>query len=111
MRYVRRISCAIVVACLFPNAHAQEGVVIDFARHVQPLFQAHCVSCHGPKQQKNGFRLDRRRDALKGGTANQIGPGSSEASRLYLRLIGNQSGLQMPPDGPLSTEQTSIIKT
>lgn len=101
----------VIVAFPFNTARAQDELEIDFVRDVQPLFKAHCVGCHGPKQQKNGFRLDRRRDAQKGGTANQIGPGNSEASRLYLRLVGNQTGLQMPPDGPLSTEQIKIIKT
>lgn len=110
MRNVRLISFAIIVAFQVSSALAKDGVEIDFARDVQPLFKVHCIGCHGPKQQKNGFRLDRRRDALKGGTANQIGPGNSEASRLYLRLVGNQTGLQMPPDGPLSAQQIKIIK-
>ena len=83
---------------------------IDFGRDVQPLFQAHCYECHGPKQQKNGFRLDRRRDALRGGTMTVIGPGNSAASRLYLKLVTDQYGPQMPPTGPLDPEQLNIIK-
>jgi ankyrin repeat protein len=85
-------------------------VRIDFARDVQPIFQAHCIECHGPKQQKNGFRLDRRRDAMKGGSTRAIAPGTSEASRLYLRLIGDRYGRQMPPEGPLSPEEIKVIK-
>ena len=69
---------------------------VDFGRDVLPVFRAHCFSCHGPKQQKNGFRLDRRRDALKGGTSVMIGPGNSEASRFYHRLVGDSAGPQMP---------------
>ncbi len=83
---------------------------IDFGRDVQPLFKAHCYECHGPKQQKNGFRLDRRRDALRGGTITMIGPGNSAASRLYLKLVTDQYGPQMPPTGPLEPEQLNIIK-
>ncbi len=84
---------------------------VDFGRDVQPLFKAHCVGCHGPTLQMNGFRLDRRRDAMKGGgTLTMIGPGNSEGSRLYLRLIGNQFGPQMPPTGSLGKEQVEIIK-
>ena len=83
---------------------------IDFGRDVQPLFKAHCYECHGPKQQKNGFRLDRRRDALRGGTITVIGPGNSAASRLYLKLVTDQYGPQMPPTGPLEPEQLNIIK-
>jgi ankyrin repeat protein len=83
---------------------------VDFGRDVQPLFKAHCYECHGPKQQKNGFRLDRRRDALRGGTITMIGPGNSAGSRLYLKLVTDQYGPQMPPTGPLDPEQLNIIK-
>jgi ankyrin repeat protein len=93
------------------GAAAQEPAKIDFARDVQPLFKAHCLGCHGPKKQNNGFRVDRRRDALRGGTMNMIGPGNANGSRLYLRLIGDRVGLRMPPEGPLSPEQIQVIKT
>jgi ankyrin repeat protein len=83
---------------------------IDFGRDVQPLFKAHCYECHGPKQKKNGLRLDRRRDALRGGTISVIGPGNSAASLLYLKLVTDQRGPQMPPTGPLDPEQLNIIK-
>lgn len=75
------------VFALWRAASAQEPTEIDFGRDVQPLFKAHCIDCHGPDEQKNGFRLDRRQDALRGGVGVDIGPGSSDASRLYLRLI------------------------
>ena len=90
--------------------HAQVPARIDFVRDVQPIFKTYCVGCHGPSQQMNGLRLDRRRDAMRGGTVPVIGPENAAASRLYLRLIGSQYGLQMPPTGALSAEQISIIK-
>lgn len=89
---------------------AQEPTTIDFARDVPPLFQTHCIECHGPEQQNNGLRLDRRRDDLRGETVNMIGPGNADASRLYLRLIGESVGPQMPPDGPLSPDEIQVIK-
>src|SRR5689334_7363485 len=101
---------ALAAACGAGGASAEEPAKVDFVKDVQPLFKAHCIGCHGPKQQKNGFRLDRRRAALRGGTINQIGPGNAEASRLHLRLVGDREGLQMPPDGPLNAEQIKVIK-
>jgi ankyrin repeat protein len=47
---------------------------------------------------------------MGGGTIAVIGPGNSEGSRLYLRLIGSAFGLQMPPTGALKPEQIAIIK-
>ena len=76
---------------------AQTPGKIDFRRDIQPLFQEHCIGCHGPSQQMGGMRLDRRSSArgIRGGTT--IGPGNAEGSRLYLRLIGTKYGIQMPP--------------
>jgi mono/diheme cytochrome c family protein len=59
---------------------AQDSGTIDFGRDVQPLFKTHCIDCHGQNQQMNGFRLDRRSDARKGGTVSVIGRGNSAAS-------------------------------
>src|SRR5262249_21501229 len=89
---------------------AQAPEKVDFARDVRPIFQQKCYGCHGATQHMNGFRLDRRRDAMRGGTTPVIGPGASEASRLYLRLIGKEYGTQMPPTGPLDSDQIRIVK-
>ena len=99
---------AFVVAGL-QVASAEEAARIDFVRDVQPLFKGHCTSCHGPKQQKNGFRLDRRRDALRAGMFNQIGPGNAEASHLYFRLVGDRDGPTSRLKG-LGRDQIKVLK-
>jgi ankyrin repeat protein len=104
------VAAALFCACAWSEASAQEPVKIDFARDVQPLLKTHCIDCHGPKQQKNGFRLDRRRDAMRGGTSPMISPGNSQASRMYLRVAGDQHGQRMPLDGALPTDQIKVIK-
>ncbi|HET9401072.1 MAG TPA: ankyrin repeat domain-containing protein, partial [Candidatus Acidoferrales bacterium] len=91
-----------------PQSSAPEK--IDFVRDVQPIFKARCIGCHGPKEQKNGFRLDRRKDAMRGGTIAVIGPFNADGSRLYNRLLTSQYGIQMPPTGALPPEQIKIIK-
>jgi hypothetical protein len=83
---------------------------IDFAGDVLPLLRTHCFDCHGPTKQKGGFRLDRRSDAMRGGTIAVIGPGNSAGSRLYHKLISDKFGPQMPPDGPLAAREIEIIK-
>ena len=101
----------VIFVCLFSSALlAQVPDQVDFRRDVQPIFKANCIGCHGPSMQKNGFRLDRRRDAMRGGTIAVIGPGNSAGSRIYRRLIGSEFGLQMPPTGPLDAERIEIIR-
>jgi hypothetical protein len=89
---------------------AQVPSRIDFVRDVQPIFRDHCLSCHGPGLQMGGVRLDRRRDALRGGTQSVIGPRNADGSRLYHRVAGTALGAQMPPSGPLSDEQIEVIR-
>jgi len=105
-------SCVYILACgLASLLPAQTGAKVDFGRDIQPLFQQHCIECHGPSQQMGGMRLDRRRSAMgiRGGTT--IGPGNADGSRLYLRVAGTKFGQRMPPTGPLSAEQINLIKT
>ena len=52
------------------TSSAQQPATVDFARDVQPIFKQSCISCHGPAIRQNGFRLDRRSDALRGSTGN-----------------------------------------
>lgn len=101
---------AIAGGCLLSGALFSQTAKVDFRKDVMPLFKAHCIDCHGPSLQMNGFRLDRRSVAMRGGTLPQIGPGNADASRMYLKLIGTTSGPQMPPSGPLQPEAIQIIK-
>jgi len=101
---------ALIIGVLAGHARTQTPAKVDFANDVQPIFRQSCVGCHGPSQQMAGFRLDRRRDAMRGGTIAVIGPGNSDGSRLYRRLIGSEFGAQMPPTGALAPDKVAIIK-
>jgi mono/diheme cytochrome c family protein len=98
------------VGLLAQAISGQTPAKVDFRRDVQPIFKTNCYGCHGPTQQMNNLRLDRRRNAMRGGIRNVIGPGNSAGSQLYLRLIGKGSGPQMPPTGALPSQQINIVK-
>ena len=89
---------------------SQDEAKIDFARDVQPLLKELCIGCHGPSQQMNGYRLDRRSTSLGGVVRGNIVPRSSESSRLYRRVIGSQFGPQMPPTGVLTPDEIEIFR-
>ena len=88
---------------------AQTPPKVEFVRDVQPVFRQYCIGCHGPSQQMNGLRLDDRASVFKAG-ARRVVPGGSENSLVYLRLIGSDYGLQMPPTGALPDDRVRIIK-
>jgi ankyrin repeat protein len=103
------LSCVLLAADskLPPPALIQVG----FKQHVRPILEQKCYSCHGPKQQQSGLRLDDRQAALRGGDYGPvIIPGKSADSKLILRLVSGDGGMQMPPTGALSAEDIGILR-
>ena len=85
---------------------------MDYARHVKPIFAAHCVSCHGPTKQKADLRLDLFARIKQGGNSGPaVVPNKSADSRLIQALTGsNPDVAKMPPKGavPLHGAGASI---
>jgi Planctomycete cytochrome C len=105
---VRRcLAIVLLTSAVGAAAAAQPPSKIDFKRDVQPIFRQRC---HGAEQEMNGLRLDRRADAMRGGTQSDIGQGNADGSRLYQRLVGTNFGLQIPPSRPLAPEEIDTIK-
>src|SRR5436190_16328153 len=112
-------STALVAASLLPalSGQAESAAAnprpIEFARDIQPIFADRCVKCHGPEKQKNGFRLDQKTAALRGGDSGKpaIVPGKSGLSPLVLRLTSKDPEEVMPPKGEqLAPQQIALIK-
>src|SRR5260221_5930518 len=109
----RRVLLIVIAASLCGGADfAQTPSIVDFGRDVQPILRQQCYGCHGLTQQMNGFRLDRRRDAMRGSTISPgiIRPNNGEASLLLARIAGTSAGPQMPPTGALKADQIAMIK-
>lgn len=86
---------------------------IEFTRDVQPLFQKHCVECHGPEKQEGGYRLDIKRVALEGGDSHapNIVPGKSAESPLIRFVTGMDEEMRMPSEGkPLAAEEIAVLR-
>ncbi|MFN0124071.1 MAG: DUF1549 domain-containing protein, partial [Blastocatellia bacterium] len=94
-----------------PEAAAQAGRV-DFARDIQPIFQAACVSCHSARKVRGQLRLDAKALAMKGGlTGAAITPGDGANSLLVRRLLGSDGQARMPMGAEaLRPEQIALIK-
>ena len=64
-----------------------------FEKEVRPVLAENCYSCHGPKKQKSGLRLDSRDFILKGGEVGPVVvPGNPAASRLILQRTLIEAG-------------------
>ncbi|PAY15880.1 hypothetical protein CKO51_29735 [Rhodopirellula sp. SM50] len=85
---------------------------VDFVRDVQPIFQKHCVSCHGAENQKSGLRLDIKSEAFKGGDG--WGPsliaGQADESPVIELVSSEDEDSRMPPEGePLSETEIRTL--
>ncbi len=72
-----------------------------FEARIRPLLAEHCWSCHGPKKQKGGLRLDSRPALLEGGDSGPaVKPGDPAAS-LLIHAVRHEGATKMPPKGKL----------
>jgi hypothetical protein len=75
-----------------------------FEKHIRPVLASQCQSCHGPKRQQAGLRLDSHAGLLKGSENGPIVvPGKAEKSTL-LRVLRYDGDVQMPPKSKLPQE-------
>ena len=79
----------------------EEKVSVEFVRDIHPIFEQHCVVCHGPVKQEASLRLDRGSGAHAGGDSGAVLDLLQPEQSLLLRRIRAADGLdRMPPDGP-----------
>ncbi len=86
---------------------------VSFESEVKPIFEKHCVECHGPKKQKSEFRLDDREVALHGGESHapNILPGKAAESPLIKFVTTTDRDTRMPPKGErLTAAEVDTLK-
>jgi ankyrin repeat protein len=108
IRATMRLTFVVLAICA-PLGAAENRV--DFEKQVQPLLSQRCYGCHGPDVQQSGLRLDKRQNAMRGGDYGPvIIPGKSAESKLIRRVVNGDGALQMPPTGPLSSEEINLLR-
>jgi mono/diheme cytochrome c family protein len=118
MRVVLLFSAATLAAATYvpkkpepakPLTAAQKA---DFTKVIQPMFDAHCVSCHGPKKEKGKLRLDTLELTLKGGKNPTFVLGKPDSSMLLSRVfLDRTAGDVMPPkaEKPMTEKQKEAL--
>jgi hypothetical protein len=80
-----------------------------FEKRVRPVLVEKCQSCHGPKKQQGGLRLDSRAGLLKGGDNGPVvQPGQPDKS-LLIQAVRHEGDLKMPPKGKLDAEAVAAL--
>lgn len=81
-----------------------------FESKVRPVLAERCFTCHGPRLQQGGLRLDSRAALLKGSSSGQpvLVPGRPEKSAL-IRVLQYTGAVKMPPSGKLSVAELETL--
>lgn len=84
----------------------------DFEKHIKPILQRHCVSCHGSEEAESGLRLDFGSLLMQGGDrGGSVIPGKAAESLLYQVLVGDGDVAAMPFELPrLSDEKIGLVR-
>lgn len=108
------LSALLLVAC---SQQESETPAVSFAKDIQPLLAASCLSCHTPPEgkgyAKSGLDMTSHAALMKGTQhGSVINPGSSIDSTLVMLVEGRADpSLKMPHgDQELSEEQIALLK-
>jgi hypothetical protein len=83
---------------------------VAFWRDVYPILEQNCLSCHGPKKQWGGFRVDRKEDFFgKGGSPPLVVPGKSGQSPL-IAIVSGTKDIARPDVHRLAAGQVEILR-
>ena len=86
---------------------------IDFNTEIRPIFNEHCVSCHGGVKQSGGFGLVFRENALRPTENGKKGivPGHARKSEMYRLITHHDADYRMPFEkDALASEDIELIK-
>lgn len=85
---------------------------IDFPTQIRPIFEQHCLGCHGAEKRSGGLRLDSVVFAKeKGDSGKTIVGGTLESNELYARVSSDDRTYRMPKNAkPLSADELARLK-
>ena len=118
MRALLLFSSAALIAAPFtpkkpePQKPLTPAQKAEYSKVIQPMFDAHCVSCHGPKKEKGKLRLDTLEATLKGGKNPTFVIGKPNSSMLLSRVfLDRTAGDVMPPkaEKPMTEKQKEAL--
>ena len=83
---------------------------VDFAKQIRPIFEKHCVSCHGATKQKAGLKLDIGKRILKGSLNGPVVVAKKSTESKLIHALKGEHGVEaMPPSGALDAAEIGLI--
>jgi hypothetical protein len=81
-----------------------------FEKNVRPVLAESCFTCHGPKLQQAGLRVDNLASLIKGtdGGKTALVPGDPDKS-LLIQVLSHTGSVKMPPQGKLPQKSIDAL--
>jgi hypothetical protein len=97
-----------------PRADASHKTTLDFNAEVRPIFNQHCISCHGGVKQAAGLSFIRRASVLAEAESGEVAvkPGDPDHSELIRRILADEDERMPPADHgkALTQKEIDILK-
>ncbi len=104
---LRPLSGLILVLTLGASSAAEP---VDFTKEIRPIFEKHCISCHGATKQKAGLKLDLGKRVLKGSLNGPVVVSKKPSESKLIRALTGDGEDQMPPDGALDAATVELVR-
>ncbi|HXG08980.1 MAG TPA: PSD1 and planctomycete cytochrome C domain-containing protein [Gemmataceae bacterium] len=92
-----------------PPAAVNPQAAEFFETRVRPVLAENCFTCHGPKRQQAGLRLDSRAALLKGSDSGPVITAGEPEKSLLIQAVRQEGDIKMPPKGKLPPEAIEAL--
>ena len=91
---------------------AAAATKVDFQKHIKPLLEKNCLSCHTQGKHRGGLSLESRADLLEGGESGAVVRVGDSASSLLIHLVaGHEPERIMPAKGDrLTADEIGLLR-
>ncbi|MFP6616833.1 MAG: DUF1549 domain-containing protein, partial [Candidatus Hydrogenedentota bacterium] len=107
------VMASILLAALCHDSISVQAATSANTRQAFSILEKRCFECHGPKQQRNGLRLDTMDYAERGGDslASAFAAGDSASSPMIQRVMSTDPGFRMPFEKlPLPEREIAVLR-
>jgi hypothetical protein len=94
-------------------AQANDPAILGnfFDTKVRPVLAENCFSCHGPKKQQAGLRLDSKEAVIKGGDEGPVLVAGQPEKSPLIKAIRHAGEPKMPPKGKMADQFIEDLTT
>jgi mono/diheme cytochrome c family protein len=90
------------------RAHAADEAL--FVKQVAPIFEQHCLRCHGKKSQRGGLSLATAADALAGGDSGPVLVAGKPGENLLLEMVSGDKPKMPKKSAALKPAQIAVLR-